>query len=196
MITTKANESFSRKYILCGLQMPAWHDAQGLNPGKEVNMGKMQGSKAASLKRRKTSVAPSDKAVYSNSQDSFYKGFVILRSTSDQPYLTLSDQYLFFSKSAINMLECTRYVKVSVNYDDKSLIVQVCDNNIYATSFAKNIVPGKQINVRWSNRDILTLVSSITGRLKGSAPLRIWGAFCPEHKAIKFDLTDTQIMEG
>ena len=46
--------------------------------------------------------------------------------------------------------------------------------------------------VRWANRDLLDPIRELIPESRGPEPIRIWGEFYPEHKAIKFDMTDIQ----
>lgn len=124
--------------------------------------------------------------------DVFHEGFQPIRLSSDQPFITLSDKLLTFSKSSIEMLDYSPYVHISVNKEKKELLVEACKQDRFSIAFVKEVPKGRQIMVRWASRDLLDPIRELVGELKGSEPIRIWGEFFPEHKAIKYDLTDTQ----
>ena len=112
--------------------------------------------------------------------------------TSDSPFLTLSDKLLSFSKSAIEMLDYAPYVHFSINKGKKEVLVEPCEQDRFAIAFVKEVPKGRQIMVRWANRDLLDPIRELIPESRGPEPIRIWGEFYPEHKAIKFDLTDIQ----
>jgi len=124
--------------------------------------------------------------------DVFREGFQMLRSSSDSPFLTLSDKLLSFSKSAIEMLDYAPYVHFSINKEKKEVLVEPCEQDRFAIAFVKEVPKGRQIMVRWANRDLLDPIRELIPESRGPEPIRIWGEFYPEHKAIKFDLTDIQ----
>lgn len=124
--------------------------------------------------------------------DVFHEGFQLIRLSSDQPFITLSDKLLTFSKSAIEMLDYSPYVHISVNKEKKELLVESCEQDRFSVAFVKEVPKGRQIMVRWANRDLLDPIRELVGTQKNTEPIRIWGEFFPEHKAIKFDLTDIQ----
>ena len=124
--------------------------------------------------------------------DDFYKGFVTIRSANDQPFLTLNEKLLTFSRSAIDLLEMAPHVRVSLNVEEKSFMIQVCEPDRFSMSFVKEGGKGKQILVRWGSKDILSPIREIIGEDKCAEPIRIWGTYYPDYKAIKFDLTDIQ----
>ena len=124
--------------------------------------------------------------------DVFHEGFQLIRLSSDQPFITLSDKLLTFSKSSIEMLDYSPYVHISVNKGKKELLVEACKQDRFSVSFVKEVPKGRQIMVRWANRDLLDPIRELVGVQKNTEPVRIWGEFFPEHKAIKFDLTDIQ----
>lgn len=73
-----------------------------------------------------------------------------------------------------------------INEEEKVLLVEESKADKYSFSFAKEVPKGKQILVRWGSRDVLGPIR----RIVGQGTFRIWGEYYPEHKAIKFDLTD------
>lgn len=112
--------------------------------------------------------------------------------SSDQPFITLSDKLLTFSKSSIEMLDYSPYVHISINKGKKELLVEACEQDRFSVTFVKEVPKGRQIMVRWANRDLLDPIRELVGVPKNAEPVRIWGEFFPEHRAIKFDLTDIQ----
>ena len=123
--------------------------------------------------------------------DVFHEGFQLIRLSSDQPFITLSDKLLTFSKSAIEMLDYSPYVHISVNKEKKELLVEACKQDRFSVAFVKEVPKGRQIMVRWANRDLLDPIRELV-QVPNTEPVRIWGEFFPEFKAIKFDLTDIQ----
>ena len=126
--------------------------------------------------------------------DAFHEGYVKIRISTDQPFLTLTDRLLTFSKSAIDMLQKAPYVHISINEEQKSMLVEACEYDPFSIAFVKEVPKGRQILVRWSNKDLLDPIKRLTEKSRFQEPIRIWGRFYPEHKAIKFDLTDIQPM--
>ena len=124
--------------------------------------------------------------------DVFHEGFQLIRLSSDQPFITLSDKLLTFSKSSIEMLDYSPYVHISINKEKKELLVEACEQDRFSVTFVKEVPKGRQIMVRWANRDLLDPIRELVGVPKNAEPVRIWGEFFPEHRAIKFDLTDIQ----
>ena len=124
--------------------------------------------------------------------DTFHEGFTKIRLSYDQPYITLSNRTLSFSKSAIDMLERTPCVHVSISKEKKELLVEACEPDTFSVQFVREVPPGRQVLVRWTNRILLDPIRELAGIPRNSEPVRIWGEFYPEYKAIKFDLTDNQ----
>ena len=69
--------------------------------------------------------------------DVFHEGFQLIRLSSDQPFITLSDKLLTFSKSSIEMLDYSPYVHISVNKEKKELLVEACKQDRFSVSFVK-----------------------------------------------------------
>ena len=112
--------------------------------------------------------------------DVFHEGFQLIRLSSDQPFITLSDKLLTFSKSSIEMLDYSPYVHISINKGKKELLVEACEQDRFSVTFVKEVPKGRQIMVRWANRDLLDPIRELVGVPKNAEPVRIWGEFCPE----------------
>ena len=124
--------------------------------------------------------------------DAFHEGFSKIRLSTAQPFLTLTERLLAFSKSSIELLEYTPYVHISINKEKKEFLVEACAPDRFSIPFVKDNTSGKQILVRWGGRDLLDPIREMIGVQKVTEPIRIWGEFHPEHKAIIFDMKDTQ----
>ena len=123
----------------------------------------------------------------------FREGFTMIRLTTAQPFLTLTDRLLAFSKSAIELLDYAPYVHISLNPEKKEFLVEACSPDRYSIPFVKEAAGTKQILVRWGGRELLEPIKELMGLKQVTEPIRIWGQYYPEHKAIIFDLQDTQI---
>lgn len=123
--------------------------------------------------------------------DTFHEGFVRLRLSSDQPFLTLSERLVTFSKSAIELLGYAPFVHLSVNREKKELLVEACAQDRYSVAFVREVPKGRQVMVRWAHRDLLDPIRSLLDEPL-TEPIRVWGEFYPEHKAIIFDFSDIQ----
>ena len=56
----------------------------------------------------------------------------------------------------------------------------------------EDITKTKQILVRWGERELLKPIREMIGISQVTEPIRIWGEFYPDHKAIIYDLNDVQ----
>ena len=122
----------------------------------------------------------------------FHEGFSMLRLSYAQPFLTLTERLLTFSKSSIELLNYAPYVHISINREKKQFLVESCEPDRYSIPFVKDTTKTKQILVRWGERELLKPIREMIGISQVTEPIRIWGEFYPEHKAIIYDLNDVQ----
>ena len=124
--------------------------------------------------------------------DTFHEGFSKIRLSTAQPFLTLTERLLTFSKSSIELLEYAPQVHISINKEKKEFLVEACSPDRFSIPFVKDNAGTKQTLVRWGGRELMEPIREMIGIQKVTEPIRIWGEFFPEHNAIVFDQTDTQ----
>ena len=67
----------------------------------------------------------------------FHEGFSMLRLSYAQPFLTLTERLLTFSKSSIELLNYAPYVHISINREKKQFLVESCEPDRYSIPFVK-----------------------------------------------------------
>ena len=121
-------------------------------------------------------------------------GFEVYNYSSGTASLTLSDNGVGFSKTAVQKMGRCEYVKLLINFNEKMVAIQKCDKDDSDSILFFN--PKKKIvSVRWSNKDLQKTILSMMGwNLREGMAYKADGVYVPEDNAMIFDLTKSELI--
>ena len=109
--------------------------------------------------------------------------------TRYQPFITLRNYFITFSKLAIEAVNYAPYVHMYTNKDKKIMVIQECEKDNNSIPFYEEPKNGKQILVRITNAQTSRLLMNIAGVSDCGKGIRYYGEILPEDNAIVFDLS-------
>lgn len=118
------------------------------------------------------------------------EGFKKYNMTIGTASVSVTENGIAFSKSAIVKMNKARYVVLYINEDSKQIAIQECqENDEEAIDFYRG---QKTISVRWNNKELLrTIENMMDWQLKGYV-YRVDGDYYSKEKTMIFDLTKAE----
>lgn len=102
--------------------------------------------------------------------------------------ITLSDNGVAFSKTAVIKMNKCEYVVLLINYSERKLAIKKCDQEEEGAIAFYNSSK-KLVSVRWNNRELQKTLSNLMGwELKDGVAYKIDGTYSHEDEALIFDL--------
>lgn len=116
-----------------------------------------------------------------------FEKFKKVNLTSGLPYVSITDNGITFSKSAVIKMGKPSYVELLMNEDDKQIAIKVCDKSEEdSIQFLRN---AKTVNVRWNNKDFLNTLSKMMDWKLKEEGHRVLGEWYDNEKTMLFDLS-------
>ncbi len=115
------------------------------------------------------------------------ENFKKVNLTIGLPYMSVTDNGVAFSKSAIIKMGKPEFVALLMNEETKQIAIKICDKSKDGSlQFAKN---AKTASVRWNNKDFLNTLSKMMDWNLKEGGYRILGEWFNDEQAMIFDLT-------
>ena len=120
------------------------------------------------------------------------EGFKPIHLTSGLPSISITENGLTFSKSAVLKMDKAQYVLLLLDEEGRRIAIQPCaKDEPNATPFFN---PGKKVvSVRWNNKDFLNTIKSLTGWTLGEQGYRVNGTFMRDDRALVFPLMEAEV---
>ncbi len=119
-------------------------------------------------------------------------GFNMCGETKERPFLTLRTNTITFSKSSIDLLGRPKYVHAFIDPQKGKYAIQPCNKEALAFPFYTEPKPGKQILVRWANKERISDLGEIIDIKKYPKGVRIYGEYNREENVIIYDINDSR----
>ena len=118
--------------------------------------------------------------------------FKMVKYSNAEPFLTLTDRMLTFSKQAIDLLDSASFVHAFFDQENALFAVQACEKDSNAFPFVKHekMAPGKQVLVRWGSKEILVPLKNLLNKKIPPQGLRIYGEYDEDENLIIFDINN------
>lgn len=112
--------------------------------------------------------------------------------TTGLPYMSVTDNGMTFSKSAVIKMNKPSYVELLLNEDDKQLAIRACDKSEEGSiAFAKS---AKSTNVRMNNKDFLNTLSRMMGWDLKESGYRVSGEWFEQEQIMLFDMKQANMI--
>ena len=120
------------------------------------------------------------------------EGFVKLPILTGSSFLSITDNGLNFSGTAVFHMQKAEYVNLFVNADKKQIAIKECKKNAeYAIRFFRN-EKNLKIGVRFNNREIQQMIAKMMDWDFQKYNYRVDGVYNEDEHAMIFDLTQTK----
>jgi len=117
-----------------------------------------------------------------------FENFKTINLTIGLPYISLTNNGVSFSKTAVVKLGSPSHVLLMINEEEKQIAVKVCEpDDADATPFVRN-KKNSTANVRWNNKDFLNTISKMMDWNLQSDGYRVNGEYFSNERAMLFDL--------
>ena len=118
-----------------------------------------------------------------------YLDSFVLVSDKEQPFITLRDRSITFSKSAIEKLNFTAYVHMFIDEAAKKVAFQESQKDEDAILFYKQPKKGRPVFVRISDKKKTQMMLDLAGVEASEKGVRFYGEVVAEERLIGFDLS-------
>ena len=122
------------------------------------------------------------------------EGFEVYNYSIGTASLTLSDNGVAFSKTAVIKMGKCEFVKLLINFSEKKVAIIECDKDEEGSINFYN--PNKKlIAVRWNNKELQkTLANLMDWELSDGKAYKIDGTYSFEDQAMIFDLETAEMI--
>lgn len=121
-----------------------------------------------------------------------FEDFKKINLTIGLPYMSVSENGISFSKTAISKMGHVAYVNILLNDEKKLLAIKMCEKtDPDATPFARN---ANSSFVRWNNADFLNTLCKMMEWDVKKHNYRIEGEYFPDERAMVFKLKEYKIL--
>ena len=114
----------------------------------------------------------------------------LIENAAEQPFITLRNLYITFSKLVVEQLDYAEYVHLYIDDEKKQVYFQACERDKAAIPFYKKPEKGKQMVVRVTGKKNCLLLMELAGIEDCGKGIRFYGEFLPEDHAVVFDMSN------
>ena len=119
---------------------------------------------------------------------SLLDSFNICGAPKEKPFLTLRTNTITFSKSSIDLLDNPAYVHAYIDEKNEKYAIQPCEKEALAFPFYTEPKEGKQVLVRWANKERISDLTQMLDMKKYPKGVRIYGTYYEKENVIIYDL--------
>lgn len=122
------------------------------------------------------------------------EGFEVYNYSIGTASITLSDNGVAFSKTAVIKMNKCEYAKLLINFTEKKIAI-IKSKQDEEGSIAFFNPDKKLVSVRWNNKELQKTLANIMGwELKEGIAYKIDGTYSYEDEAIIFDLNQGELI--